>query len=81
MQIQSETRGFIFLGEKVTQQIYTSSDLEFLHTLGNVAIISLENARLFEETLEKQRLEEEMALARHIQVRLWTECTQQAYRR
>ena len=70
MQIQSETRGFIFLGEKVTQQIYTSSDLEFLHTLGNVAIISLENARLFEETLEKQRLEEEMALARHIQVRL-----------
>jgi len=70
MQIQNETRGYIFLGEKVTQQVYTGSDLEFLHTLGNVAIISLENARLFEETLEKQRLEEEMALARHIQLRL-----------
>ena len=70
MQIQSETQGYIFLGEKVTQQPYTKSDLEFLHTLGNIAIISLENARLFEETLEKQRLEEEMALARHIQLRL-----------
>ncbi len=70
MQIQSETKGFIFLGEKVTKQPFSPSDLEFLQTLGNVAIISLENARLFEETLEKQRLEEEMALARNIQSRL-----------
>jgi sigma-B regulation protein RsbU (phosphoserine phosphatase) len=70
MQIQSETKGFLFLGDKVTKQTFSSSDLEFLQTLGNVAIISLENARLFEETLEKQRLEEEMALARNIQSRL-----------
>ncbi len=70
MKIQSETKGFIFLGEKVTNQPFTQSDLEFLQTLGNIAIISLENAHLFEETLEKQRLEEEMALARNIQARL-----------
>ncbi|TFH01438.1 MAG: hypothetical protein E4H13_04910 [Calditrichales bacterium] len=70
MKIQMETRGFMFLGERVTNQSYKTSDLEFLQTLGNVAIISLENARLFQETLEKQRLEEEMALARDIQVRL-----------
>lgn len=70
MQIQSEVRGFIFLGSKITKQDYKKSDLEFLQTLGNIAIISLENARLFQETLEKQRLEEEMALARNIQNRL-----------
>ena len=70
MQIQNETQGFIFLGDKITKQEYTNSDLEFLQTLGNVAIISLENARLFIETLEKQKLEEEMALARNIQSRL-----------
>ena len=70
MQIQNETQGYIFLGEKVTKQPYIESDLEFLQTLGNVAIISLENARLFIETLEKQKLEEEMALARNIQIRL-----------
>lgn len=70
MQIQSETKGFIFLGEKITKQPFSGSDLEFLQTLGNVAIISLENARLFLETLEKQKLEEEMALARNIQSRL-----------
>ena len=70
MQIQKETKGYIFLGDKITKKAYTKSDLEFLQTLGNVAIISLENARLFQETLEKQRLEEEMALARNIQNRL-----------
>jgi len=70
MQVQNETRGYIFLGEKVTKQAYSESDLEFLQTLGNVAIISLENARLFEETLEKQKLEEEMAMASNIQMRL-----------
>jgi sigma-B regulation protein RsbU (phosphoserine phosphatase) len=70
MQIQNETQGYIFLAEKITKQPYLESDLEFLQTLGNVAIISLENARLFIETLEKQKLEEEMALARNIQSRL-----------
>ena len=70
MQIQNETQGYIFLGDKITKQPYLESDLEFLQTLGNVAIISLENARLFIETLEKQKLEEEMALARDIQARL-----------
>ncbi|MCK4559064.1 MAG: SpoIIE family protein phosphatase [Calditrichia bacterium] len=70
MQIQNETQGYIFLGDKITKQPYIESDLEFLQTLGNVAIISLENARLFIETLEKQKLEEEMALAWNIQARL-----------
>jgi sigma-B regulation protein RsbU (phosphoserine phosphatase) len=70
MQIQNETQGYIFLGDKITKQPYLESDLEFLQTLGNVAIISLENARLFIETLEKQKMEEEMALARNIQSRL-----------
>jgi sigma-B regulation protein RsbU (phosphoserine phosphatase) len=70
MQIQNETQGYIFLGEKITKQPYLKSDLEFLQTLGNIAIISLENARLFIETLEKQKMEEEMAIARQIQARL-----------
>jgi sigma-B regulation protein RsbU (phosphoserine phosphatase) len=70
MQIQNETKGYLFLADKITKQTYTTSDLEFLQTLGNVAIISIENARLFQETLEKQRLEEELSLARDIQNRL-----------
>jgi len=70
MLIQNEIKGYVFLAEKITKQKYRKSDLEFLQTLGNLAIISLENARLFQETLEKQKMEEEMALARNIQNRL-----------
>jgi sigma-B regulation protein RsbU (phosphoserine phosphatase) len=70
MQIQNEKKGYIFLAEKITSQPFSKSDLEFLHTLGNTAIISLENARLFQETLEKQKLEEELNMARNIQPRL-----------
>jgi sigma-B regulation protein RsbU (phosphoserine phosphatase) len=70
MQIQNEKKGYIFLADKITGQPYSKSDLEFLHTLGNIAIISLENARLFQETLEKQKMVEELNMARNIQQRL-----------
>lgn len=70
MRIQDETKGLIALGPKITQAPYADDELEFLQTLGNLAMISIENARLFEETLEKKRLEEELNIARDIQRRL-----------
>lgn len=70
MVIQDEIKGYIFLGEKFNKAPFTESDSEFLSTLANIAIISLENARLFEETLEKKRLEEELNMAQQIQAML-----------
>jgi len=70
MQVQNESKGVIGLGGKVSGEEYTKADLEFLYSLGNLAIISLENARLFQEALEKQRLEEELLIAREIQKNL-----------
>jgi len=67
MQIQNEVRGILCLGEKMSREEYTERDLEFLYSLGNLAIISLENARLFREAIEKQRLEDELMIAREIQ--------------
>lgn len=67
---QDVVRGAIVLGEKITKGEYTDEELEFAATLGNAALISLENARLFQETLEKQKLEEELAIAREIQQKL-----------
>jgi sigma-B regulation protein RsbU (phosphoserine phosphatase) len=67
MQIHEETKGILAVGPKITGATFTESDFEFLKTLGNQAISSLENARLFEETLEKQKMEEELNLARAIQ--------------
>jgi len=71
MRIQEETKGVIVLGEKINRQSFTPDDLEFIATLSNLAMTSIENARLFEETLEKQRIEEELSIAREIQQRLF----------
>jgi len=70
MIVQESVRGYIFLGPKLNKTEFSESDLEFLATLGNIAIISIENARLFQETLEKKRLEEELNVAKSIQARL-----------
>ncbi len=70
MRIQDKRKGYVLLGEKITKQPFREDELEFLTTLVNKAMISLENARLFKEALEKQRMEEELNIARDIQQRL-----------
>lgn len=67
MQLQGEVKGLILLGGKISGETFGPADLEFLSLLGNVAIISLENARLFKDALEKQRMEDELMIARDIQ--------------
>jgi sigma-B regulation protein RsbU (phosphoserine phosphatase) len=73
MRIQQQTKGVLLVGNKITGGAFTEADFEFLKTLGNQAMTSLENARLFEDALEKQRLEEELNLARSIQQGLFPE--------
>lgn len=70
MVMHDTTRGIIAVGKKITGADFEGEDLEFLTTLGNEALISIENARLFHEELEKKRMEEELALAREIQQKL-----------
>lgn len=70
MENQGDVKGFIFLGPKLDKSPFTKSNMAFLSTLANMAIIALENARLFEETLEKKRMEEELNLAKSIQRQL-----------
>lgn len=70
MQIKGETKGLIILGKRKNDLIYTRSDIEFISSVGSLAIISIENARLFKETLEKQRLEKDLETARNIQKNL-----------
>ena len=70
MQIQGKTKGIILLGSRINKQQYTEADIEFIYSVGSLAIISLENKRLFKEELEKHKLEEELDLAREIQKNL-----------
>jgi len=67
---QDNIRGSILVGHRMSNVPLQETEIEFLATLGNAAVISLENARLFKETLARQKLEEELALARDIQQRL-----------
>lgn len=70
MQIKNTTKGLIILGKRKNDLAYTKSDTEFVSSLGSLAIISIENARLFTEALEKQRLEKDLETARNIQKNL-----------
>ncbi|MFO7447138.1 MAG: GAF domain-containing SpoIIE family protein phosphatase [Ignavibacteriaceae bacterium] len=67
MQLQGETKGLILLGKRISKQDYSDADIEFIYSVGSLAIISLENRRLFKEALEKQKMEEELEIARDIQ--------------
>lgn len=67
MGLQGENKGLMILGERLSGNPYEEIDYEFLTSLANLAIISLENARLFKEAIEKQRMEDELLIARDIQ--------------
>ncbi len=67
LQVQNEVKGMLCVGERLRKGSYSNSDLEFIYSLGNLAIISLENTRLFYEAVEKQKMENELNIAREIQ--------------
>jgi sigma-B regulation protein RsbU (phosphoserine phosphatase) len=71
MQLQAETKGLILLGKRMNNISYSEADIEFISSLGSLAITSLENRRLFLEELEKLKLEEELELAKDIQKNLF----------
>jgi len=67
MLFNGETKGILLLSQRINNEKYSITDIEFVSSLANIAILSMENARLFKETLEKHRLEEEIQIAREIQ--------------
>lgn len=71
MQIHGETKGLILLGRRYNKEEFKEPDIEFIYAIGSLAIISIENAKLFKEALEKQRMEEDLEIARDIQKNLF----------
>jgi len=69
-QLQGDGHGVLVLGERMSKASYTDSEINFLSSLCNLAAMAIDNARLFEESLAKQRLEEELNLAHAIQENL-----------
>jgi serine phosphatase RsbU (regulator of sigma subunit) len=65
---QDRVTGLLALGEKKSGKAYDREDIELLRTLANQGAVAIENARLFKENLEKQRMEEELNIARDLQM-------------
>ncbi len=64
---QRQVRGLLCIGERLGGQPFDSAEIEYLGALANITMSALENARLVKETVEKERLERELDLARTIQ--------------
>ncbi|HEY5614754.1 MAG TPA: SpoIIE family protein phosphatase [Bacteroidota bacterium] len=59
--------GSINVGPKLSGKVYSQEDIDLLTTVGNQAAIAIENARLHKSDIERQKIEEELTLARKIQ--------------
>ncbi len=68
--IKNEIENIICLGRKLNNTCYSETDIEFLESIINLSLISIENSILFKEYLDKQKIENELKIAREIQLAL-----------
>jgi serine phosphatase RsbU (regulator of sigma subunit) len=59
--------GLISLGQKKSGKFYRRDDVSLLSTLASQGAVAIENAMLLEEVIEKERMEEELSIARDLQ--------------
>ncbi len=59
--------GVIYVDRRSPTRFFTAQDLALFESFASHAALAIENARLFEEAVEKRRMENEMEVAREIQ--------------
>jgi sigma-B regulation protein RsbU (phosphoserine phosphatase) len=67
---QDELFGFVLVGPKSSGKPYARSDAEILELIGERSAVALMNIRLCRDSIDKERLDEELKLASDIQARL-----------
>ncbi len=67
LHFQSEKIALVGVGARANEEEYSTSDYNFLRSLGNLAVLSIQKTYLLEERIEKERLEEELNIAKSIQ--------------
>lgn len=65
--IQNQKVAVIGVGKRVNNKPFTEADYNFLKSLSNLAVISIQKTYFLEERIEKERLEEELSIAKAIQ--------------
>jgi len=64
---EDDLMGLISLGEKKSGKFYRKEDINLLNILANQGAVAIENAQMVEEVIEKERMEEELSIARDLQ--------------
>lgn len=68
--VQGRKIAVIGVGHRANEKPLTESDYNFLKSLANLAVNSIQRTFLLEERIEKERMEEELLLAKSIQNKL-----------
>ncbi|MCH7646618.1 MAG: SpoIIE family protein phosphatase, partial [Nitrospinae bacterium] len=70
---RNEALGALFVAREVTHG-FEKDDVEAISIFAAQAALALDNARLFEEQIEKERLARELAIAKEVQHKLLPQC-------
>ena len=73
LKTSEQVLGVILIGRRVGEPVFTAGDEKLLMALAGQAAIAIEKARLHLEEIKRQRLEEELAVGRQIQLSLLPE--------
>ncbi|MEQ8523950.1 SpoIIE family protein phosphatase [Gracilimonas sp.] len=67
LRFQNEKIGVVGVGAPANNEPYGKEQVNFLQSLGNLALLTIQKTLLLEERIEKRRMEEELNLAKTIQ--------------
>lgn len=68
--VKGKFTGAIYVDSRVVQREFTRADLKFFDAFGGQAAVALENARLLRDSIEKERMAQELRIAQQIQKRM-----------
>lgn len=70
LKTQERVLGVVLLGRLAGQPVFTASDEKLVMALTSQAAIAIERTRLYQQEIKRQRLEQELEVARQIQLSL-----------
>ncbi|MCC5913943.1 MAG: SpoIIE family protein phosphatase [Balneolaceae bacterium] len=68
--IQGDKVAVVGVGKRVNGEPYTETDYNFLNSLANLAVVTIQKTFFLEERIDKERIEEELSIAKSIQTGL-----------
>ncbi len=70
LKYEEEFHAVVGIGKRSGNNSYSETDYEFIQSVGNLTLLSIQKTYLLEEQVEKRRIEEDLKLARTIQLKL-----------